>query len=82
MTKLYKHKKLHKRSAELLTHGIHGLIPQKISTYASLAPEAYDSPDWFYEVKWDGYRTIAYAENETFPCLHAILHHSQKILSS
>ncbi len=27
---------------------------------ATLVDEAFDSPDWEYEVKWDGYRAVAY----------------------
>jgi bifunctional non-homologous end joining protein LigD len=41
-------------------------IPQGISPMlATLVDEAFDDPDWYYEVKWDGYRTISYInENE------------------
>jgi bifunctional non-homologous end joining protein LigD len=32
---------------------------------ATLVDDAFDDPDWYYEVKWDGYRTISYLnENE------------------
>ena len=27
---------------------------------ASLTDEAFDNPEWIYEVKWDGYRALAY----------------------
>src|SRR5581483_4239334 len=27
---------------------------------ATLVDEPFDDPDWLYEVKWDGYRAIAY----------------------
>ncbi|MGZ5263501.1 MAG: DNA polymerase ligase N-terminal domain-containing protein, partial [Kaistella sp.] len=27
---------------------------------ATLIDEPFDNPDWLYEVKWDGYRTLAY----------------------
>jgi bifunctional non-homologous end joining protein LigD len=25
--------------------------------------EAFDGPQWFFEIKWDGYRAIAFIEN-------------------
>lgn len=28
---------------------------------ASLAPQPFSSPDWIFEVKWDGYRMMAYS---------------------
>ena len=27
---------------------------------ATLIDEPFDDPEWIYEVKWDGYRTVAY----------------------
>jgi bifunctional non-homologous end joining protein LigD len=30
---------------------------------ATLVNEPFSDPDWVYEVKWDGYRTIAYIDN-------------------
>ena len=30
---------------------------------ATLVDEPFDNPDWIYEVKWDGYRAIAYLDN-------------------
>ncbi|WP_082632560.1 DNA ligase D [Chryseobacterium sp. IHB B 17019] len=30
---------------------------------ATLVDEPFSDPDWVYEVKWDGYRTIAYIDN-------------------
>lgn len=32
---------------------------------ATLAKEPFDAPGWTYEVKWDGYRTIAYIQDKT-----------------
>jgi bifunctional non-homologous end joining protein LigD len=29
---------------------------------ATLTAEPFDAPDWFYEIKWDGYRIIAYIQ--------------------
>ncbi|MDB5122710.1 MAG: ligD [Mucilaginibacter sp.] len=35
-------------------------IPKNIKPMkATLVDEPFDDPDWFYEVKWDGYRAIA-----------------------
>jgi bifunctional non-homologous end joining protein LigD len=41
-------------------------IPEGISPMlATLVDEAFDDPEWYYEVKWDGYRAISYIiENE------------------
>ncbi|MDT3401302.1 DNA ligase D [Mucilaginibacter terrae] len=33
-----------------------GIKPMK----ATLVDEPFDNPDWLYEVKWDGYRSLAY----------------------
>ena len=36
------------------------------SIYPMLAesiPEPFDSPDWLFEIKWDGYRAVAFLEN-------------------
>jgi len=30
---------------------------------ASLAAQAFDDPDWLFEIKWDGYRAIAFIED-------------------
>ncbi|MBO9674662.1 MAG: DNA ligase D [Sphingobacteriaceae bacterium] len=36
-------------------------IPRNIKPMlATLVDEAFDDPDWQYEVKWDGYRTLAF----------------------
>ena len=29
---------------------------------ATLAAEAFDNPDWLFEIKWDGYRAVAFIE--------------------
>ncbi|MDB5109514.1 MAG: ligD [Mucilaginibacter sp.] len=35
-------------------------VPENIKPMkATLVDEPFDDPDWFYEVKWDGYRAIA-----------------------
>jgi bifunctional non-homologous end joining protein LigD len=30
---------------------------------ATPATEPFDSPDWFFEIKWDGYRAVAFLDN-------------------
>ena len=30
---------------------------------AKVAKEAFSDKDWFFEVKWDGFRAIAYVED-------------------
>lgn len=32
---------------------------------ATLVDEPFDDPEWIYEVKWDGYRTVAYLDKGT-----------------
>ncbi len=39
--------------------------PMPTSIYPMLAesiPEPFDSPDWLFEIKWDGYRAVAFIE--------------------
>lgn len=31
---------------------------------ATLVNEPFDSPDWIYEIKWDGYRAVAYCDGK------------------
>ena len=38
-------------------------MPQNIKPMlATLTDEPFDKPDWIYEVKWDGYRALAYLD--------------------
>ncbi|MGN6248428.1 MAG: DNA ligase D [Ginsengibacter sp.] len=49
---------------ELITAGKKAKFPQKISPMlATLVTKPFDKPGWFYEVKWDGYRAIAFIED-------------------
>src|SRR6266404_6614837 len=32
-------------------------------TLATTVDEPFDSPDWLFEIKWDGYRAVAFIEN-------------------
>ncbi len=46
---------------ELITAGKKAKFPQKISPMlATLVSKPFDKPGWIYEVKWDGYRAIAF----------------------
>ncbi|MGV3530207.1 MAG: DNA ligase D [Flavisolibacter sp.] len=39
-------------------------MPSKLEPmYATLAKEPFDDPQWTFEIKWDGYRTIAFLKN-------------------
>lgn len=39
-------------------------FPEKISPMlATLVGEPFDQPGWIYEVKWDGYRSLAFVKN-------------------
>jgi bifunctional non-homologous end joining protein LigD len=39
-------------------------MPQAIRPMlATLVDEPFNSPEWLYEIKWDGYRALAYLEN-------------------
>ena len=47
-----------------LKSGKRSKMPGKIKPMlATLVNEPFDDPDWTYEVKWDGYRSIAYVNN-------------------
>ena len=48
-------------AAALLKKGIKSEMPVQVKPMlATLVNEPFDNPDWQYEVKWDGYRAIAY----------------------
>lgn len=48
----------------LLKKGKKSSMPHDIKPMlATLVNEPFHDPDWVYEVKWDGYRTIAYLDN-------------------
>ncbi|MGQ0849572.1 MAG: non-homologous end-joining DNA ligase [Actinomycetota bacterium] len=36
------------------------MLPRYQPMLATPWPQAFDDPDWWFEVKWDGYRTIVY----------------------
>ena len=44
--------------------------PMPTSIYPMLAEsssEPFDSPDWLFEIKWDGYRAVAFIEKGKAP---------------
>jgi len=50
----------------LLKNGKRSTMPEKVKPMlATLVNEPFDSPEWTYEVKWDGYRSIAYINKGT-----------------
>nr|WP_068891936.1 DNA ligase D [Pedobacter panaciterrae] len=47
---------------KLIKKGIRSKIPIGMKPMlATLVDEPFDSPDWVYEVKWDGYRALAFS---------------------
>jgi bifunctional non-homologous end joining protein LigD len=41
-------------------------MPQHVvPMLATLVDEPFDDPSWIYEIKWDGYRAVAYCEGES-----------------
>ncbi|NGM63403.1 hypothetical protein G5B30_15945 [Sphingobacterium sp. SGG-5] len=49
---------------ELLKKAKKGKMPDKLKPMlATLVDKPFDDPDWVYEVKWDGYRALAYIKN-------------------
>jgi len=49
---------------KLLHKGSKAKMPQKVKPMlATLVNEPFDDPDWSYEVKWDGYRALAYVNS-------------------
>ncbi|RYZ50939.1 MAG: DNA ligase D, partial [Sphingobacteriales bacterium] len=49
-----------KRLQSLLGEGKKQKFPDTVSPMlATLGDEAFDDPNWLYEIKWDGYRTLA-----------------------
>lgn len=54
-------KKTRQKTAASLTKGINSKMPNNVKPMlATLINAPFDNPDWSYEVKWDGYRALAY----------------------
>lgn len=48
----------------LLKSAPKGAMPKTVKPMkATLVDEAFDDPDWLYEVKWDGYRAVGFVDN-------------------
>jgi len=48
----------------VLKKGKRSKMPQKVKPMlATLVNAPFDDPEWTYEVKWDGYRSVAYINN-------------------
>ena len=62
--KMKQERKVEKTEVDkLLAKGISGPIPTNVKPMlATLVNEPFDDPGWAYEVKWDGYRSLAYVE--------------------
>jgi len=51
------------RVTDLLKHAPNSKIPIGMKPMlATLVEEPFDDPDWVYEVKWDGYRALAFTQ--------------------
>ncbi|MXN91719.1 DNA ligase D [Flavobacterium sp. Sd200] len=65
-TKAAKHVDVAMDADTLLKNAKRGKMPEKVKPMlATLVNEPFDDPDWTYEVKWDGYRSIAYINKGT-----------------
>jgi bifunctional non-homologous end joining protein LigD len=52
-------------TTELIKAGRKAAMPEAIKPMlASLSKNIFDDPDWIYEVKWDGYRALAYCKGK------------------
>src|SRR4030095_1392273 len=48
-----------------ITKGAKAPFPKRIQPMlATLVDKPFDEPAWSYEIKWDGYRAIAYLQND------------------
>ena len=53
-------KTIKKEDLSFLKRGTKSKIPRGVTPMlATLVDEPFDDPEWLYEVKWDGYRTLA-----------------------
>ena len=49
---------------KLLKKAVNAKMPRNIlPMHFKLAPVAFSDQDWQYEIKWDGFRTLAYLQN-------------------
>ncbi|MCR8558731.1 DNA ligase D [Mucilaginibacter sp. BJC16-A38] len=51
--------------AALIKSAPKSAVPKNVKPMkATLVDEPFDDPDWFYEVKWDGYRAVAFISKD------------------
>jgi bifunctional non-homologous end joining protein LigD len=55
-------------SSEPELKNLHGAVKRPMPTaihpmLASVTEKPFDDPNWFFEIKWDGYRAVAFIEN-------------------
>lgn len=56
-------KKAGKAPGELIKQGSRSSMPSNIiPMFATLTDEPFNDKDWFFEIKWDGYRALAYVQ--------------------
>jgi DNA ligase D len=52
-----------KKLQELIKQGERTAMPSKlVPMFATLTDAPFDDKDWIYEIKWDGYRAVAYVQ--------------------
>jgi len=51
-----------KKPAEILYH-IQEMLPHFQPMPVGRSPRPFSHPDWIYEIKWDGFRSLAYLED-------------------
>ncbi|HEX2919698.1 MAG TPA: DNA ligase D [Bacteroidales bacterium] len=57
-------KSLSTTASEILENAPSSKMPDTVKPMlATLVDDPFDDPDWFFEVKWDGFRTIALVDN-------------------
>lgn len=62
--KVEKLKGKQKASLKKISAGSPAKFPERLTPMlATLVDKPFDDPGWLYEVKWDGYRTLAFCEN-------------------
>jgi len=58
----------HSSAASAVLDGIHGAVKQPMPSVihpmlATLVDKAFDDDEWLFEIKWDGYRAVAFLED-------------------
>lgn len=54
-----------KSASQLNNNGVKGSMPKNIKPMlATLVDKPFDSKEWLFEIKWDGYRALAYVDGD------------------